>query len=1564
MPVPATMTDVTNITYSNGSNENLWRMQVRSLGATNILGTFTNIDVLPYSDGVEIASTIELYFETITDPLNIATGETFTISYDSTSIIVYCPNITTSPTTYYLDTNGVLYSDPALTTAVTPDFDSVSENLVSSEDAETGIAHEDIISLSETTSTESAISVNDIIGLGESYSWYVSGDTVATWPTPTVHYTGSNPYDTDEPIFDSRLVAETDPVVGKMLKIFIKDDNNEWVDFSDRFEQKGVDKLADYGQFKHASEKKGGLPIVESTIGSLILDNGDGFFDGRVTGLTTDLGNTASFETSSDEGIETSWRRREVKFESHLTLIDDTIIVRNLGIFLIKEIDSSFTAKRASVSIVLESKMNLLKRTDAAVVKDGMQWYRNRSIDFLVKELLKTQFSDENNELPDSFYVNSQISLPVPSDIGDGIAYSIFGVPPHDSTGHNTEISYIRAMDIWTWNTGTITSSTDNAYTVTSSTTWGQEGTSGALRPKPGDVITIKSSSNGNDGEYEIKSISSNAIRLKTPLKGLTESSMSYTIVRLYFIHKDSELWEFVPGNNTYNQVGSVTISQFSPSPIEWTSYKIFINDNRVYVLRCFKFRYEDGVVSLYTTWVHGTRLAVYDGTSLDWVATSPWGGDFTCNVAMYLKTPVGMGTTSATGWYTNTLTQSNNWGENIQIPFTQKVRGIHDSKFAEADDRDARGNDITSPDSGGDIDDYLKKNWYTIRRGEADFYYKGYVFIYWDRGDFEVFVPSWSGGDGMLVSLASERTSSDTDTTPDYRAVVRLYNLGTGNNNNYWNTYNTNWWPTMVCIAYTDNSGSRGDSCYFSVLWNDNATDFDGTAAVNVVHRITSSGTITDTWTEANKTVIDLCQYGSSSSPTNAGFLVSMMSRDSDEDQWYEIGTREWNGATWTYTLLMRSASPFIKLTRGGSNEDYDVFIFHKYENRLLRYDHSAGVLVAMAAGNEVVEGEGGICSPLVIDKNTRADIDIIYGVSWSGEDPWALGGLRLPNKGVLWKLDKYLTPFIELADFDGLDVGEAIGKLAQACNHIALFNVLGDFFFIPREITDADDYIIEHVGGKSLIVGNVKKDRGYAEIYNHFTIVPSIVQLSEVEWEIILVKREENEDDRDFTQFVEVNSLNNLKRKVRLACVNGGLVSESPLFKFLVEYDNIDARVGEEVDAGEREILMSSTFGGDQLPEGIHSGDFIIFTHPDDGTQIIKEILGGRGQRNISSIFGNVVNVDDSSIYSVGDKIRLISSTDRFYSTVDVITSPTAITLADSISGTFSDNDDALVEVKGSPAHITIESATDVLIPNGSEVIVTRISASDDSSTNKAWSSDGVTYVLGSGPILFYNFRVNNIDWIKIGCWVEVNDPTGTKTWGKVTAIDETTNKLTVDRIMLFSATNSPTVNVYWSPNADNFVEIPQSGFNARIVDDGDPPVDPLFKAGDVFTISTDGLVLKDDSKSRKLAVSLSSKNKHGKLDFPSIKNRFINPALGEILSRNLLELYKSPHYKLNLPIYYLPLIDFVRINRLASFKIISNKLFPHAQSFSRSFYLRSTTIDLKKNMSSLELIDKDAY
>jgi hypothetical protein len=539
-------------------------------------------------------------------------------------------------------------------------------------------------------------------------------------------------------------------------------------------------------------------------------------------------------------------------------------------------------------------------------------------------------------------------------------------------------------------------------------------------------------------------------------------------------------------------------------------------------------------------------------------------------------------------------------------------------------------------------------------------------------------------------------------------------------------------------------------------------------------------------------------------------------------------------------------------------------------------------------------------------------------------------------------------------LADFDGLSISEAIGKLAQACNHLALFNVYGDFFFIPRDTSDSEDYIIEHTGSNSVVTSGVKKDRGYSEIYNHITITPSITQVSEVEWELIMVKREEGEENVDFKEFVELNSLNNLKRKLRMVCTEGGTTgTDVPLFKFLIEYDNIDVRIGQSLQTTHRSFLLTSTFGGDQLDSGVHSGDFLQITDENDSV-VIREILGGRGYANIeSTVSSEIIAVQDTSFYRIGDRITLYnySNGDRFSSTITSISAGVSITLQDLPTGTYGSGNDALAPIKGSPAIITLAQQVGLIVPKNSEAVAIRVSAADGSGTWKSWSSDSITFTTGSG-IDSETVPVNNVDFITAGCWIRI----GEEEFAEVTAINVLNKEIAVDPVVTFSEGDS--IGVYWAPELDGWVEIPQSGFELKL------SYAAFFKQGDVFTISTDGLVLKDDSKSRKIAVSISSKDKHGKLDYPTIKNRFINPVLGEVLSREVLSFYKWPHYHLKLSMYYLPLVDFVRINRLASFKIISQELFPYSRDFARNFYLRSMTIDVKKNVVGLELVDKDAY
>ena len=87
-------------------------------------------------------------------------------------------------------------------------------------------------------------------------------------------------------------------------------------------------------------------------------------------------------------------------------------------------------------------------------------------------------------------------------------------------------------------------------------------------------------------------------------------------------------------------------------------------------------------------------------------------------------------------------------------------------------------------------------------------------------------------------------------------------------------------------------------------------------------------------------------------------------------------------------------------------------------------------------------------------------------------------------------------------------------------------------------------------------------------------------------------------------------------------------------------------------------------------------------------------------------------------------------------------------------------------------------------------------------------------------------------------------------------------------------------------------------------------------------------------------------------------------MSATVAEVISKNTLNFYKYPKYQVSLSLTLIPTISFARINRLASFKIISEELFPADYDYSRIFYLRSYGLNFKAGSITLQLIDKDFY
>jgi len=78
-------------------------------------------------------------------------------------------------------------------------------------------------------------------------------------------------------------------------------------------------------------------------------------------------------------------------------------------------------------TLTLRSYSQILKERSAEKVRTRDGWYQYKTIPFLIRELLKLEFSDENGELPDTFTIPQTIEL---ADPDDERLFSILGRPP------------------------------------------------------------------------------------------------------------------------------------------------------------------------------------------------------------------------------------------------------------------------------------------------------------------------------------------------------------------------------------------------------------------------------------------------------------------------------------------------------------------------------------------------------------------------------------------------------------------------------------------------------------------------------------------------------------------------------------------------------------------------------------------------------------------------------------------------------------------------------------------------------------------------------------------------------------------------------------------------------------------------------------------------------------------------------------------------------------------------------------------------------------------------------
>lgn len=158
----------------------------------------------------------------------------------------------------------------------------------------------------------------------------------------------------------------------------------EWVDFT---EISGIYRLKDIPDVINIGAETATRPFVfKSSSITLKLDNSDYIFDNlKKVNLTTIDGNAAKF-LSTAEGSNLDLNYRNARVVARVPQSEMTVEY-DLGNFIVKNIE---TDTNGNARLNLDSNEKLFIEAQASKVKDGRNWYFDRSVKFLVEELVKS----------------------------------------------------------------------------------------------------------------------------------------------------------------------------------------------------------------------------------------------------------------------------------------------------------------------------------------------------------------------------------------------------------------------------------------------------------------------------------------------------------------------------------------------------------------------------------------------------------------------------------------------------------------------------------------------------------------------------------------------------------------------------------------------------------------------------------------------------------------------------------------------------------------------------------------------------------------------------------------------------------------------------------------------------------------------------------------------------------------------------------------------------------------------------------------------------------------------
>lgn len=1284
------------------------------------------------------------------------------------------------------------------------------------------------------------------------------------------------------------------------LKLYIQDNNGNWVDFTDRSQWRGKDQLRKMGNFTYSAERH--IGAVQQSLPQVVLENSDGFwdrpmpvdlkasFDENWLQLTTTTAASFSLSTGGQESV---LFRHKVALRAHYQTTGSTApSTVTMGVFLLDDITTDQKNRSATLRLVPMS--HLLINNNADDVKDGTDWYMNKPPSFLVDKIVRKEFANSTGNLPSTYDVDQIPEIEVPLPGTSAWIASSFGRPPehtYENSGGtlSTTATWLndrrvcRALKLWEHTDGTIAVTVGSAVVTGTSTNWATTG-AGAIRV--GDAFIVQKeyasgdggSQSDHNGKYTVLSVNvaGQLITLDRPIAGTAdESGLSYTIPRLY-LGVGSELYEYNIATDIYSQLttGPTEIGANYEIRRIWhntndVTYPIWgialtfpTESDRSHSMKVFRFRWNGD----------SPDVDIFDMTDGGAVTEIP---DVTLGEHVYRNGDKQGGSPGARrliGNFTGGSGIPESAHAPIVIPYEQKVVNTLQVAY-QLYKEDVFG---SQPSIVNDTNEYGSLFKYILPTG----YYHAESIdlemkLRYSMGQQGccLYVDSFStNGAIVFVEITDPAVDANNgqDNQPLFAYSYRYIDLADGNVYDmtaaHFTTY-TNYLPTCGDV---DSSGN----VYIGMTLHRRSVSETLTTVLRI-QTIAASATVQRLYKETtgdaiNVLPLEMLYVAAASTPDATARLffstVNIANFGTSSDQYSIRALLPATTDQAAFTTKTGSVLPLQGLTliQLGSSQANDSRIMHHSPRR--------GTINLATTGSAVGE-----ITTLASTLRTHLGEDYAFSNHVSSsvmkESYWISGLFPTTNlteesqgKFYLSKWSNTMPIRVELADFEGISLWNALRHIADLSDARFGFRPDGNFYFKKRPKDASSTYTLTNIGGNK--IADIAKSSGQSDILNYSVRSPARVVVGDInvtqDLEAVSGASQGNEHF-----IIDATQRGNRATSIRLVCVDSGRVART-------DETGVEARFKYLVTRGTSSSTLSSAYGS--------SDKWIFIEDPEDiiyGSLVDATGVNGSGVE----VTGNA-RVGFKCTYNSGVALLTDENLADFPGvTVDRDGSDIPFKLSSGSVDMTQPLDNGYTLVQGDIIAIGHEGDEDkweylsIIQVNAASIIASRGIIADRGSIDHAPGEN--VYLIRHGRQVFTNSvdPLSITDNFSIGTKVKIDHP-DTDVWSTRFTKDpnDSTSSLTE-------------LHAYFVPTKNKFIWIGgentahSTGIALQFTWNGtaDRGDEPKFSVGDIIRVEAPGLELERDSASTQTFSDMASIARWGKRENQSGRD---NPYMNHLM------------------------------------------------------------------------------